>query len=53
MSMKTSIQELQTMTESEKRYRIFERMEEMYLGNMDYQNALASKWAMLANYGGN
>ncbi len=51
--MTTSISELNVMTESEKRYRIYERMEEMYLINADYKNALASKWAMLANYGGN
>lgn len=51
--MKTSIAELGAMTESEKRYRIYERMEEMYLSNMDYVHALEAKWAMLTNYGGN
>lgn len=51
--MNTSINEVNNMTDSEKRYRIYERMEEMYLSNMDYKQALASKWAMLANQGGN
>lgn len=51
--MKTSISEVYAMTESEKRYRIYERMEEMYLSNADYSPALACKWAMLANFGGN
>jgi hypothetical protein len=51
--MRTSINELETMSEAEKRYRIYERMEEMYLSNMDYKQALACKWSMAANYGGN
>lgn len=44
--MKTSIIELQTMTETDKRYRIYERMEEMYLSNADWKNAIACKWSM-------
>lgn len=51
--MKTSIAEIQVLTETEKRYRIYERMEEMYLGNSDYRNAFQAKWAMLSNFGGN
>lgn len=50
--MTTSIAEIQALTETERRYRIYERMEEMYLSNCDYRNALDAKWAMLVNYGG-
>ncbi len=46
--MKTSIAELNVMTESEKRYRIYERMEEMYESNGDWTNALKAKWGMAA-----
>ena len=51
--MNTSIKELETMTAAEKRYRIYERMEEMYLSNMDYTQAMACKWSMVVNQGGN
>jgi hypothetical protein len=51
--MNTSIIELQTMTETERRYRVYERMEEMYESNSDWKNVLACKWSMLVNQGGN
>lgn len=44
--MKTSISELQAMTESEKMYRIYERMEEMYSANNDWPHVLEAKWGM-------
>lgn len=53
--MKTSINELSLMTETEKMFRIRERMEEMYASNSDWNNVMASKWAlaMWAQKGGN
>ena len=51
--MNTSINELETMTESEKRYRCWERIEEMHLSYGDFKAALNDKWGMLVNQGGN
>lgn len=51
--MTTSIKEVHVMTESEKRYRIYERMEEMYELNSDWDKVMACKWNMLVNQGGN
>lgn len=50
--MKTSIAELQTLTEAEKLYRINERVEEMHLSNGDFKAALADKWRLAVNQGG-
>lgn len=44
--MGTGIQELNQMTESEKMYRIYERMEEMYASNDDWKHVLEAKWGM-------
>lgn len=50
--MTTSIIELQAMTDSEKLYRMNERLEEMYAMNADWKNVLARKWSMLVHTGG-
>lgn len=44
--MKTSIAELNQMTESQKMYRMYERMEEMYASNSDWSHVLEAKWGM-------
>lgn len=55
--MTTSISELQNMTETESRYRRWERIEEMnILRPIDtahqWENVLMAKWGMLVNQGG-
>ena len=51
--MKTSIAELHNMTETEKLYRINERLEEFHASNYDWANVLKDKWHMLRLTGGN
>lgn len=53
MKMKTSIGELNQMTETEKIYRINERLEEFHASNYDWQRVLEDKWRMLVWQGGN
>lgn len=55
MYMKTSINELEYLDERAKKYRIYERMEEMHLSfaigrdaDQNLHDALADKWGMLA-----
>ena len=55
--MSNSIGEIKAMTESEKRYRIWERLEDMNIRNpiepsKQWENVLLAKWGMLANSGG-
>lgn len=52
MAMQTSIAELQTLTESEKMYRMNERLEEFHASNYDWKRVLEDKWA-LAKWGQN
>lgn len=51
--MTTPISELSLMSETEKLYRMYERLEEMYLANGDWKKALEMKWGMLKHTGGN
>lgn len=50
---KTTIGELNQMTETEKLYRINERLEEFHASNYDWQRVLEDKWRMLVYQGGN
>lgn len=50
--MTTSIKEVETLTQTEKLYRINERLEEMYGSNGDWKNVLACKWRMNILTGG-
>lgn len=50
--MRQSISELHNMTESEKRYRINERIEEFHASNGEWDKVLQDKWRMLVNFGG-
>lgn len=45
--MTTSIKELELMTETEKLYRINERLEDFHISNGDFKAALKDKWGML------
>lgn len=51
--MKTSISELNNMTEMEKIYRVNERLEEFHASNNDWQRVMEDKWRMLVWQGGN
>ena len=51
--MTTSIKELQLMTETEKLYRINERLEEFHASNYDWKAVMADKWHLLRLNGGN
>lgn len=53
--MNTPIQELNLMTETEKLYRINERLEDFHATNYDWQRVIQDKWslAMWAQKGGN
>lgn len=59
--MSTSIGELNNMTDSEKRYRVWERLEEFHAGDNrwphvvgnQWPSVLKDKWGMLAETGGN
>ena len=51
--MNTPIQELATMTETEKLYRINERLEDFHISCFDFNAAMMDKWRMLVWQGGN
>jgi hypothetical protein len=53
--MKTSINELNNLTETEKFYRVNERLEEMHASYCDWERVLQDKWAlaMWGQKGGN
>lgn len=53
--MTTSIRELDLMTETEKLYRINERLEDFHASNNDWQRVMQDKWAlaMWGQKGGN
>jgi hypothetical protein len=46
--MKTPISELNLMTETEKLYRINERLEEFHASNYDWQRVMQDKWSLAA-----
>lgn len=50
--MNTSINELSTMTELEKLYRINERLEDFHASNGDWTAVLADKWHLARLTGG-
>lgn len=50
--MTTSIIELETMTMTEKLYRINERLEDFHASNYDWQRCLEDKWRMAVYTGG-
>lgn len=50
--MNTSIAELHTMTETEKVYRINERLEDFHASNCDWQRVMEDKWRLLVWQGG-
>lgn len=51
--MTTSIKELELLTETEKRYRINERLEDFHASNYDWQRVLEDKWHLVIHTGGN
>jgi hypothetical protein len=55
VSMKTSIGELNLMTETEKLYRMNERLEEFHASTEDWNRVMQDKWAlaMWGQKGGN
>lgn len=51
--MTTPISELHLLTETEKIYRINERLEAFHAENYDWKNVIQDKWHLLKFMGGN